>query len=432
MNKANVKLMGIVTMVMWMMSISANAAELAPVANQNSPDAIPNQFVMMFEDAESMMEAVQYARVNDSTILHTYPSINGFAAELTADTVSTLRSHDKLMQIEANMRLHVSDMTSTDPTSLSWGVDRIDGVLDESYTHSNDGEGVNVYVLDSGIDDSHSSLAGRVVYAFDNMEDGLTSCGDHGTGVASIIGGETGVASGVTLHSVRVLDCNIVRGHAEVLAGLLWIGENVAFPAVVNVSVAVYSNPIYNHTVETLIAQGIVVVAAAGNDYRHDACDVSPASANGVITVGATDVNDAMAWFNSQNDGNCINTYAPGVDIVVPNDSGEMISMNGTSLAAPHVTGCVARYLEYAPTATPADVVTAIETASSSGVLDCSFVDAMATDETSLSLEGEIGIVPLAVNVNHVVVYENGIMALVALFVSAVIITTAVYGWERR
>lgn len=441
MNKLNAKLVTVVLATittLLTLTIAVSAAELVQIRNQTHPNAIADQFVITFDDAHSMMGAINSVRASGGTILHTYPSINGFAADLPADALSIIRANKNLVSIEANVLVGMlrDDIPTTITNPLNWGVDRIDGEMNQSYTYNSNGEGVNVYVIDSGIDDTHHLLAGHVVQAFDNVGDGRVSCGDHGTSVASIIGGETGVANGVTLHSVRVFDCNIVRGHAEILAGLEWIGENAESPAVVNASIAMYGGVVYNLAVEALIAQGITVVASAGNDYRFSACDVSPAGGNGVITVGASDIDDAVADFNSTNEGNCINSYAPGVDVKVANDSGDIVTGSGTSLAAPHVTGCVARYLQNNPTTTPADMLTLIETASASGILNCSFADILPNGDTLLNAineESNLSItVPLSVGMNQIAIHTNTVMfAFIVLLILATI-TTAVYGWERR
>lgn len=416
--------------------VSASASELAEVVYQDHPHSIPGELIVTFESRESMNEAMQNTRNMGGEILHAYSSINGFATKTNDVSLRYLRTNNHVVNIEANMVVGVDQENNSDGTSpitrvddvLNWGVDRIDGSLDDFYTYNKNlnGDGVNVYIFDSGIDDTTQDFwGGRITHAFDNVNDGLTRCGNHGTGVASIIGGETGVANGVTLHSVRVLNCNIVGNIADVLAGMMWVSDNIELPAVVNMSVATYDSTIYNHTVENMVEKGIPIVIAAGNDNRFDSCDVSPAGADGVITVGATDINDEIAWFNSFNDRGCINTYAPGVDLNVVSDDGDISASSGTSYSAPFVTGCIARYLQFNPAATPDDISVLIDTASSSGVLNCSFVDTMALES------GLLETTPLIVSTNHVSVYQNNPINLLVITALIMVLTVGLYLNQR-
>ena len=114
------------------------------------------------------------------------------------------------------------------------------------------------------------------------------------------------------------------------------------------------------------ISAGISVVVAAGND-NLDACSSSPAGSKGVIAVAATDRNDNKASFS--NYGSCIGLFAPGSDIFSAAPGNSYATKKGTSQASPFVVGVAALYLETNPTAVPADVLSALQTASSKGVV---------------------------------------------------------------
>lgn len=260
----------------------------------------------------------------------------------------------------------------------SWGLDRIDqrGVLlDGVYTFNTLGNGVVVYVVDTGIRSTHVDFTGRVdgSNAFSTVNDGrgAEDCHGHGTMVAGIIGGAVfGVAKGATLRSVRVLDCQGVGTVSDVVAGLDWVTARQTPaprvkgktepppppPAVVNLSLRIPGSAAVDLAVQNLLSVGVSVVAAAGND-GGDACGYSPGRLPGVLTTGASNAADNV-WAYS-NGGQCVKLFAPGVAVATTaadSDTGWGY-LTGTSAAAPHVAGAAALYLAGAPHTKPADLV---------------------------------------------------------------------------
>jgi len=246
----------------------------------------------------------------------------------------------------------------------AWGLDRIDqreAALNDRYDYLLTGAGVTVYVFDSGINSSHNEFSGRVKPGFSVISDGYGSedCSGHGTHSASLIGGNTyGVAKNVELISVRVLNCsNSNSSSATLYPAIDWIIEHHKndVPAIVNMSVGMSKSIPFNDAARALIADGLIVVAAAGNQNR-DACLYSPASELSVITVGGTDRAELRASYS--NYGACVDIFAPGSDLV-----GGWIgapdtyrSSSGTSNAAPIVSGIVALMLEDNPSLTQSEV----------------------------------------------------------------------------
>jgi subtilisin family serine protease len=246
----------------------------------------------------------------------------------------------------------------------AWGLDRIDqreANLNDTYNYSLTGSGVTVYVFDSGINSSHNEFPGRVKPGFSVINDGYSTedCTGHGTHSASLIGGSIyGVAKNVQLVPVRVLNCsNSNSSSVTLFTAIDWIVEHHedGVPAVVNMSVGMSKSIAFNEAVQKLIADGLIVVAAAGNQNR-DACLYSPASELSVISVGGTDRAELRASYS--NYGACVDIFAPGSDLV-----GGWIgapdtyrSSSGTSNAAPIVSGIVALMLEDNPSLTQSQV----------------------------------------------------------------------------
>lgn len=308
--------------------------------------------------------------------------LHGFAASLTEDQVAQLKSDPSVESVRKVTKMTASDIDASAvgrETSAPWGLDRIDqrSGRDGSYFYNSTGAGVTAYVLDTGIRTDHTDFGGRASSGLDLYPTEtctpaqLADEASHGTHVAGTIGGtKYGVAKQVALVSVRVLPCNGEGNVETVIAGLDWVAANhPSTPSVVNLSLGGNQNLDVDAAVQALIDLGIPVVAAAGNDY-DDACYYSPAGVPAAITVGASDSSDHQAywgedWQGNQygsNWGSCLDLFAPGDEVASDGAASKTsaLTMSGTSMATPHVVGAVARYLETHPTATPAEVSSAI------------------------------------------------------------------------
>lgn len=221
-----------------------------------------------------------------------------------------------------------------------YGVTRVNG---GSYK----GNGI-AWVVDTGVDARHPDLRvhkGKSTSIIDSSR-GLSDGQGHGTHVAGIIGardndfGVIGVAPGVTIASVKVLDNNGKGTADNIIAGLDYAASKARSGDVINLSLGGGYNKAVNDAV-LRASQSAMVVVAAGN-YRGDARNYSPASTEGqnVMTVSAMDSEDAFS--QSSNFGNPpIDCAAPGVDILSTAPGGTYASFTGTSMAAPHVAGLV-------------------------------------------------------------------------------------------
>lgn len=237
-----------------------------------------------------------------------------------------------------------------------WGLDRIDGTKDDTYTYVSSGSGVRIYIVDTGVDATHREFGSRVVDGFDAFNENLdqVDCHGHGTHVAGLAAGAYyGAAKDSTIVPVRVLDCDGRGNTTTLLSGIEWIlASHPGGLGIVNMSLGGERDEEVNAAAARLIASGLTVVAAAGNSGT-DACNFSPASAFGVIAVGAIDKYDVRASFS--NWGSCVDIFAPGVQITSANSLDHNISSrrSGTSQAAPYVAGAIATYMSNGSVSSP-------------------------------------------------------------------------------
>jgi len=251
-----------------------------------------------------------------------------------------------------------------------WGLDRIDQrslPLDSTFSPAGTGSGVTVYVIDTGIRTTHTEYASRVVAGYDFVDNDSdpSDCDGHGTHVAGTAVGSTyGVAKAASVSGVRVLNCYGNGYTSDVVAGMNWVRTNHSSgDAVVNMSLGGGGSKSIDDSVAALTAANITVVVAAGNS-NDDAQYYSPARASTAITVGSTTSTDARSSFS--NYGSTVDIFAPGSSILSAWYTSNTASntLNGTSMASPHVAGAAAVYLGLNPGSTPAQVASALTSVS--------------------------------------------------------------------
>ncbi|HEY9371944.1 S8 family peptidase [Streptomyces sp.] len=343
-------------------SPTAQSAVVGDLRLVPSSLAVENSWIVVLKDGST--------RAGDLGVTpkHEYRSVlKGFSATMSQARAAKLSADPRVAYVEQNATVRMAD---TQPNA-TWGLDRIDQrdlPLSKTYAYDTTASNVTAYIIDTGIRTSHSEFGGRASVGTDTVGGGQNGqdCQGHGTHVAGTVGGATyGVAKGVKLVAVRVLDCEGSGTTAGVIAGVDWVTAHAVKPAVANMSLGGGANTSLDDAVKRSIASGVTYAVAAGNGLPilglpANACNYSPARVPEAITVGATDGNDRRASFS--NYGTCVDLFAPGVNITSSwkdNDTAAN-TISGTSMATPHTVGAAALYLATHPTATPPQVSTAL------------------------------------------------------------------------
>jgi cerevisin len=269
--------------------------------------------------------------------------------------------------VEAEAEKSLGDTQSNAP----WGLARIShrdalgfSSFNKYFFSEDGGEGVDVYVIDTGTNVDHVDFEGRAhwgktVPSGDADEDG----NGHGTHCSGTVAGKKyGVAKKANVYAVKVLRSNGSGTMSDVVKGVEWAAEahikkvkeakkgkakNFKGSAA-NMSLGGGKSPALDAAVNGAVEAGIHFAVAAGND-NADSCNYSPAAAAKAITVGASTLSDDRAYFS--NYGKCNDIFAPGLNILSTWIGSKYATntISGTSMASPHIAGLLAYYLSLQP-----------------------------------------------------------------------------------
>jgi subtilisin family serine protease len=341
---------------------------LSVTGQAQSGGIIPGQYIVVFRSTVSDPIGLtqQLANEQGAVVQFRYThALRGFSAQMSDAAAQALARNPNVELVEPDQVVTAIGTETMDGNGDPWGLDRIDARsgLSGSYTYPGDGSGVTAYIIDTGILTTHNEFGGRASGGFSAISDGngTNDCHGHGTHVAGTVGGQVyGVAKGVTLVAVRVLDCGGSGAYSGVIAGVDWVTGNHPALAVANMSLGGGASSALDQAIQNSIASGVSYAVAAGNGnfagIAQDACGYSPARVPQAMTIGATTKTDVKAsWSNY---GSCVDFFAPGVGIksawIGSNSATNTIS--GTSMATPHTAGVAALYLQQFPGSTPQQV----------------------------------------------------------------------------
>ncbi|QDS69335.1 hypothetical protein FKW77_003555 [Venturia effusa] len=384
--------------ILALLTITATAlAAEAPLYESANARHIPNSYIVKLKDhvkshqAEAhhswvnnlhvqtesrKLELKKRGVVNDvfSGLKHTYNiagSFLGYSGHFDDDVLALMRQHPDVEYIERDQEVHTLGDSIETEKNAPWGLARIShrdtlsfGTFNKYLYSADGGEGVDVYVIDTGTNVEHVDFEGRAKWgktipANDADEDG----NGHGTHCSGTVAGKKyGVAKKANVIAVKVLRSNGSGTMSDVVKGVEYAAESHSSKAAeakdgkhkkfkgsaANMSLGGGKSPTLDMAVNAAVDAGIHFAVAAGND-NADSCNYSPAAAEKAVTVGASTLADERAYFS--NYGKCNDIFAPGLNIQSTwiGSKYAINTISGTSMASPHIAGLLAYLLSLQP-----------------------------------------------------------------------------------
>ncbi|MDY7230935.1 S8 family serine peptidase [Hyalangium rubrum] len=330
-----------------------DVTQLALKADANGK--IPGYYVVRMKEG---VDAATVAKGHGVSTNFIYKSaLKGFAGPLTEAQVRKLQQDEMVASVELDGLVEVNAQT------IPYGISNIGATTNSTLAGNGSGAvtGATVFVIDTGIA-SHAdlNLVGHVNYAGGKN----TDCHGHGTHVAGTVGAKddanyvVGVAPGIPVFGVKVLNCQGSGTNSGVIAGMDYVAASTVARKVANMSLGGGFAQDVNNAAANMVNNNVAVAVAAGNDGAN-ASTKSPASEPSVLTVAAHDSNNVNAsWSNF---GTVVDLSAPGVSVLSLSRTGGTATMSGTSMASPHVAGALALYRAQNQSATGAQAMSAVK-----------------------------------------------------------------------
>nr|ADD51841.1 serine protease [Thermomyces lanuginosus] len=366
----------------------------APLLSSSNTEEVPDSYMIIFkkhvntalaaehktwvQDLHAKVEAERTELKKRSEdpfkgIKHTYNipgALMGYSGHFPEDVIEEIRRHPDVEYVEKDSIVH----TTEDPEiqkDAPWGLARIShrealtfGTYNKYLYAADGGEGVDVYVIDTGTNVDHVDFEGRAHWGKTiPVDDDDVDGNGHGTRCSGTIAGKKyGVAKKANVYAVKVLRSNGSGSMSDVVKGVEYAasehirnveaaksGKRKGFKgSVANMSLGGGKSVTLDIAVNAAVDAGIHFAVAAGND-NADACSYSPAAAEKAITVGASTLSDERAYFS--NYGKCTDIFAPGLNIQstwIGSDHA-VNTISGTSMASPHIAGLLAYFLSLQP-----------------------------------------------------------------------------------
>jgi subtilisin family serine protease len=330
---------------------AASPPRAAPRAGTGAPTFAPDEVLVTLRPAapSSVGDAIGSAYGLELLESHDLPLVDGRVVRYripdgrpVAAVVAALQSDPRVANPQPNFFYRHQQSAAAGSGSLQYALARIDALRAQAITR---GRGALVAVIDSAVDATHPDLAGAVVDSFDATGAARTGGDAHGTAVSGIICADGllhGIAPEARLISAGVFPPSRADGASAattlaLMRGIAWSRDRHA--RILNMSLAGPRDPLLERGLRAAIADGAIVVAAAGNG-GPGAPPAYPAAYDGVIAVTATDVGDRL--YVAANRGSYVALAAPGVDILAPAVAHGHALLSGTSFAAAHVSGIIA------------------------------------------------------------------------------------------
>ncbi|KAH7366588.1 peptidase S8/S53 domain-containing protein [Pyrenochaeta sp. MPI-SDFR-AT-0127] len=373
--------------------------DAAPVLSSTHAKEVPNSYMIVFKkhvkDTKKHHDWVQSVHTKNSEermelrkrsqfpvtsdifngLKHTYEiagGLIGYSGHFDDETIEAIRRHPDVDYIERDSEVHTLGGDDYEiEKNAPWGLARIShrdslsfGTWNKYLYASDGGEGVDVYVIDTGTNTKHVDFEGRAHWGKtipngDADEDG----NGHGTHCSGTVAGKKyGVAKKANVYAVKVLRSNGSGTMSDVVKGVEYAakahtdavkaaknGKKKGFKgSAANMSLGGGKSTTLDLAVNAAVEAGIHFAVAAGND-NADSCNYSPAAAENAVTVGASTLLDERAYFS--NYGKCNDIFAPGLNILSTWIGSEHATntISGTSMASPHIAGLLAYMLSLQP-----------------------------------------------------------------------------------